>query len=58
MSKSEAALPSASNLIKRSSQAPISRDNLLGTIESLLGPSALVFSLWAIALSSPAGSAP
>ena len=50
MSKSEAALPSASNLIKRSSQAPISRDNILGTIESLIGPSALVFSLWAIAL--------
>jgi len=49
MSKSEAAL-SAATLIKRSSQAPIGRDNMLGTIESMIGPSALVFSLWAIAL--------
>lgn len=50
MSKSEAALSSAANLIKRPLQAPISRDNVLGTVESLMGPSALVFSLWAIAL--------
>ncbi len=50
MSKSEAALTSAAALTKRPLQAPISRDNPLGTIESLLGPSALVFSLWAIAL--------
>ncbi len=49
MSKSEAAL-SAATLIKRPSQAPIGRDNMLGTIESMIGPSALVFSLWAIAL--------
>ena len=49
MSKSEAAL-TAATLIKRSSQAPIGRDNILGTIESLLGPIALVFSLWATAL--------
>jgi putative colanic acid biosynthesis UDP-glucose lipid carrier transferase len=50
MSKSEAALTSAAELTKRPAQAPISRDNLLGTFESLLGPIALVFSLWAIAL--------
>ena len=37
-------------MIKRSLQAPIGRDNVLGTIETLLGPSALVFSLWATAL--------
>lgn len=49
MSKSEAAL-SAATLIKRSSQAPIGRDNILGTIETLLGPAAIVFSLWATAL--------
>jgi len=49
MSKSDATL-SAATLIKRSSQAPIGRDNILGTIESLIGPSALVFSLWAVAL--------
>ena len=44
---SDAAL-SAATLIKRPLPAPLSRDNILGTIESLLGPSALVFSLWAI----------
>ena len=49
MSKSEATL-SAATLIKRSSQAPIGRDNILGTVESLIGPTALVVSLWAIAL--------
>ena len=49
MSKSEAAL-SAESLVKRPAPAPIGRDNILGTIESLVGPSALVFSLWALAL--------
>jgi len=49
MSKSEAAL-SAEALVKRPPQAPIGRDNILGSIESLVGPSALVFSLWALAL--------
>jgi putative colanic acid biosynthesis UDP-glucose lipid carrier transferase len=49
MSKSEATL-SAATLVKRPSQAPIGRDNVLGTVESLVGPSAFVFSLWAIAL--------
>ncbi len=49
MSKSEAAL-SAATLIKRPSPALIGRDNALGTIESLIGPSAFVFSLWGIAL--------
>jgi putative colanic acid biosynthesis UDP-glucose lipid carrier transferase len=49
MSKSEAAL-SAEALVKRPPPAPIGRDNILGSIESLIGPSALVFSLWAIAL--------
>jgi putative colanic acid biosysnthesis UDP-glucose lipid carrier transferase len=49
MSKSEAAL-SAEALVKRPVPAPIGRDNILGSIESLVGPSALVFSLWALAL--------
>ena len=49
MSKSEAAL-SAETLVKRAPPAPIGRDNILGSIESLIGPSALVLSLWAIAL--------
>jgi len=49
MSKSEAAL-SAASLVTRPAPAPIGRDNILGTIESLVGPSALVFSLWALAL--------
>jgi putative colanic acid biosysnthesis UDP-glucose lipid carrier transferase len=49
MSKSEAAL-SAEALVKRPAPAPIGRDNILGSIESLVGPSALVFSLWALAL--------
>jgi len=49
MSKSETAL-SAATLIKRTSQAPIGSDNVLATVESLVGPSAFVFSLWAIAL--------
>ena len=49
MSKSEAAL-SAEALVKRAPQAPIGRDNILGSIESLVGPTALVFSLWALAL--------
>ena len=49
MSKSEAAL-SAEALVKRAPPAPIGRDNILGSIESLAGPIALVFSLWALAL--------
>ena len=49
MSKSEAAL-SAEALVKRAPQAPIGRDNILGSIEALVGPTALVFSLWALAL--------
>jgi putative colanic acid biosysnthesis UDP-glucose lipid carrier transferase len=49
MSKSEAAL-SAGALVKRAAPAPIGRDNILGSIESMVGPSALVFSLWALAL--------
>ena len=49
MSESEAAL-SAQTLVKRPPPAVISRDNILGSIESLAGPSALVFSLWALAL--------
>jgi len=49
MSKSEAAL-SAAALIKRPYQSLIGSDNALGTVESLIGPSALVLSLWAIAL--------
>jgi len=48
MSKTDAIL-SAATLQKRPSQSSIGKDNFLGVIESLLGPCAFVFSLWAVA---------
>ena len=48
MQKTDAAL-SAAALLKRPSQAAISRDNFLGIIESSVGPVTYVFALWALA---------
>ena len=48
MSKTDAVL-SAASLLKRPSQAAISKDNFLSIIESSIGPCTYVFSLWALA---------
>jgi putative colanic acid biosynthesis UDP-glucose lipid carrier transferase len=48
MSKIDAVL-SAASLLKRPSQAAISKDNFLSIIESSIGPCTYVFSLWALA---------
>ena len=48
MQKTDAALSSAA-LLKRPSQTAISRDNLVGMLESSIGPITFVFTLWAVA---------
>ena len=48
MQKTDAAL-SAAALLKRPSQTAISRDNLVGMLESSIGPITFVFTLWAVA---------
>jgi len=48
MSKTDVVL-SAASLLKRPSQAAISKDNFLSIVESSVGPCTFVFSLWALA---------
>ena len=48
MSKTDVVL-SAASLLKRPSQAAISKDNFLSIVESSVGPCTYVFSLWALA---------